>query len=112
MRSIKLNNKEYCVGDQIEIKYKIKEGEKERLQPFKGILIKIKGSSPDNQMITVRKVTKRGIGVERIFPIQSPFITEIKLIKHSQYNKAKAYFIRNLSEKNLRLKLYKKSGKK
>lgn len=108
MRSVNINNDHFNIGDQIEIKYKIKEGEKERLQSFKGILIKIKGSSLENRMITVRKITKRGIGVERIFPLISPFISNIKLIKHSQYNKAKAYFIRNLSDKNLRLKLYKK----
>ncbi len=108
MKLIKINDEEYSVGDQIEIKYKIKEGEKERLQSFKGILIKITGSSPEKRMITVRKITKRGIGVERIFPLLSPFLAGIKLIKPSQYNKAKAYFIRSLSDKNLRLKLYKK----
>ncbi len=110
MRSIKINEKEYNVGDQIEIKYKIKEGEKKRLQSFKGILIRIRGNTPENKMITVRKVTKRGIGVEKIIPLLSPFIAEMKLLKRSQYTKNKAYFIRELSKKNLRLKLYKKKG--
>lgn len=109
MRLISYQNEKFSIGDLIEVKYKIKEGEKERLQSFIGILINIKGNTSENRMITVRKVTKRGIGVERIFSLISPFISEIKLVKHSQYNKAKAYFIRNLSDKNLRLKLYKKS---
>lgn len=104
--SFLLNDKQYKVGDTVEINYKIKEGDKERIQIFKGILIKIRGNSLDERMITLRKVTKSGIGVERVLPLSSPYITGMKLVKKSSYNKAKLYFIRNLSEQEIRTKLY------
>lgn len=105
---------QYKVGDTLSINYKIKEGDKERQQIFKGILIKIRGDSPATRMITVRKITKSGIGVERIIPLNSPYIIDISLKKKSDYRKAKAYFIRDLSEQELKIKLYrtKKSSKK
>ena len=104
--SFLLKDIQYKVGDTIEINYKIKEGEKERIQIFKGILLKIRGNSQAERMITLRKVTKSGIGVERVIPLLSPFITSMKLIKKSSYNKAKLYFIRNLSDQEIRTKLY------
>lgn len=96
----------YKVGDMIDVDYKIKEGDKERLQTFKGILLKIKGDSLDNRMITVRKISDSGIGVERIIPLASPYIAKISLVKKSSYQKAKLYFLRNLSDQELRTKLY------
>ena len=95
------------VGDTLAISYIIKEGTKERQQLFQGILIKIKGDSDANRMITVRKMSKVGIGVERIIPLASPFIASIKTVKKSDYQKAKLYFIRGLSDQHLRHKLYK-----
>jgi len=105
---------QYKVGDTLSINYKIKEGEKERQQVFKGILIKIRGDSQATRMITVRKITKSGIGVERIIPLNSPYIIDISVVKKSDYQKAKAYFIRDLSEQELKVKLYrtKKTSKK
>ena len=104
--SFLLNETQYKVGDTIEINYKIREGDKERIQIFKGILLKIRGNSQTERMITVRKITKSGIGVERVIPLSSPYITKMKLVKKSSYNKAKLYFIRNLSEQEIRRKLY------
>ncbi len=96
------------IGDTIAVDYKIKEADdKIRIQQFAGILIKIKGNSDNTRMITVRKISKSGVGVERIFPLSSPFIDDIKVTKKSLYPKARAYFIRDLSQKNTRLKLYK-----
>ncbi|MGB9883191.1 MAG: 50S ribosomal protein L19 [Microgenomates group bacterium] len=109
--SIKYKDKVLKIGDTITINYKIKEGDKERIQAFSGILIKIKGNSDQTRMITVRKISKSGIGVERIIPLLSPYIESIKLVKKSSYEKAKAYFIRNLSDKQLRAKLYKTKTK-
>ncbi len=100
------NQTTYRVGDTIDIDYKIKEGDKERLQAFKGVLLKIKGDSDENRMITVRKMSNSGIGVERIIPLKSPYIAKISLIKKSSYQKAKLYFLRNLSDQELRTKLY------
>ena len=104
--SFKYKDNRYKVGDSLTVSYKIKEGDKERVQAFRGILIKIKGADEQNRMITVRKISKSKIGIERIFPLFSPFIAEIKLNKKSTYQKAKLYFIRNLSEAELRRKLY------
>lgn len=101
------NNKTYKVGDTINIDYKIKEENKERIQSFKGILIKIKGNSLANRMITVRKMTKFGIGVERIIPLSSPFIAKIDLVKKSTYRKSKISFLPALSDQEVKAKLYK-----
>lgn len=97
------------VGDTITVNYTFKEGEKERSQLFKGILIKIKGSSEVTRMITVRKISKVGIGVERIIPLASPFVKDIKVNKSSDYQKAKLFFIRDLSESEIRHKLYRQA---
>lgn len=96
------------VGDTVAVDYRIKESDnKERIQQFKGILISIKGTSPQTKMVTLRKVSKSGVGVERIFPVESPFVAAITLDKKSTYSKAKLYFLENLSDQNLRQKLYK-----
>lgn len=96
----------YKIGDTVDIDYKIKEGDKERVQSFKGIVIKVKGDSFANRMITVRKISKSGLGIERVIPLSSPFIGGIKLVKKSNNTKAKLYFIRGLSDQELRTKLY------
>lgn len=96
----------YKVGDTVAINYKIKEGDKTRSQLFRGILIKIKGDSEATRMITVRKMTRSGHGVERIIPLSSPYIESIKQIKKSNYQKAKLYFIRRLSDQELKSELY------
>ena len=98
--------KQFRVGDTIAVNYKIKEGDKERLQLFSGILIKIKGSSPETRMITVRKISRSGTGIERIIPLSSPYIESITLSKKSHSTKAKLYFIRRLSDQDLKSKLY------
>jgi large subunit ribosomal protein L19 len=105
--SIKIKEQVLAVGDTITIDYKIKEADnKERIQPFMGILIKIKGMDDATRMITVRKMSKTGIGIERIFPVSSPFIGNVKLEKKSYYTKAKLYFLPELSDQKLRRKLY------
>ena len=104
--SFVLKDKTYKVGDTISIAYKIKEADKERLQIFKGIFLQIKGNDQANKMITVRKITKSGIGVERIIPLYSPYVANISLLRKSNYSKAKLYFIRGLSDQDLRTRLY------
>jgi large subunit ribosomal protein L19 len=101
-------NDTYKIGDMVNVDYKIVEGDgKERVQQFRGILMSIKGTSPERRMITVRKVSKSGIGVERIIPTSSPFIAKITLEKKSNNQKAKLYYLQNLSDQELRQKLYK-----
>ena len=104
--SIIYKENNYAVGDTISISYIIREGTKERQQLFQGILLQIRGADEANRMITVRKVSKTGIGVERIIPLSSPFIGDIKLVKRSSFTKSKLYFVRELSESQLRHKLY------
>lgn len=102
------NDISYNIGDTVTVDYKIKDGEKERIQQFTGILIKVRGDGVDNRMITVRKISKSGIGVERIIPASSPFIDKINLVKKTNYRKSRLYFIRDLSDKKMRRKLYHK----
>lgn len=93
------------VGSTIGVTYRFKEGEKERKQVFKGTLIKVRGNTPATRMITVRKISKSGIGVERIIPLTSPFLEKITVLKKSSSRKAKLYFIRELSKRQLRTKI-------
>ena len=104
--SLKYGETQYKIGDMIRIDYKIVDGDKERVQVFKGILIKVKGDTLENRMITVRKISNIGIGVERIIPLASPYIVAIKREKTSSNQKAKLYYIRDLSDQELRKKLY------
>ena len=93
----------FKAGDTITVTYRIKEGDKERLQKFKGVIIQIHGASPATKTFTIRKVSN-GIGVERIFPFESPFIDSIELNKVGKVRRARIYYLRNLSGKKARIK--------
>jgi len=97
---------DYQAGDVVKIYRKIKEGEKERIQLFEGIVIAVRGRQSSSPMITVRKVTD-GIGVEIVLPILSPNIDRIELVKKAKVRRAKLYYLRDLTVKQSRLK-YKK----
>ena len=89
-------------GDTVKVHVKIKEGEKERLQVFQGVVIsQRKGTT--NATFTVRKVSY-GIGVERIFPLHSPIIDRIEVITHGRVRRAKIYYLRKLRGKAARIK--------
>ena len=105
-RSFKYKDESFNIGDTISITYKLKEGVKERTQKFVGILIALKGNNDFNKMITIRKISKSGIGVERIFPLSSPFISVIKKIRKSSNTRSKIFYIRNLSQQELKAKIY------
>ncbi len=96
----------YKVGDTVEIDYKLKEGDKERIQIFKGIILGVKGDSEADKMFTVRKISKTGTGIEKIIPVLSPYIAKMSLVKKSSFQKAKLYFVRGLTEQEVRTKLY------
>lgn len=89
-------------GDTITVNYKIKEGNKERVQAYKGIVIKISGHGVAKK-ITVRKVSS-GVGVERIIPISSPFIDSIELNKRGKVRRSKIYYLRELKGKKAKIK--------
>lgn len=103
---VKYKEEQFRVGDTIKVTYKFQEGGKERSQIFAGILLKVRGNGLENRMITVRKQSKSGIGIERILPLNSPYITDIQPVKRTSYRRAKLYFIRDLSEQKMRHKIY------
>ena len=104
--SFEFNKTVMKIGDTISLEYKIKEGEKERTQLFKGILLMVKGNTAQTRNITIRKISKIGIGVERIIPLSSPNIVSLTVDKTSSYNKSKLFFIRDYTEAETRNKLY------
>ena len=91
-------------GDTVKVFQKIREGEKERIQPFEGLVIARKHGRGISATITVRKVSD-GIGVERIFPIHSPAIQKLEILKRSQVRRAKLYYIREKAAKEARKKM-------
>ncbi len=90
------------VGDTIDVHCRIIEGEKERIQVFTGVVISIKGAGI-NRMMTVRRIVANQ-GVERIFPIHSPKIAKIEVVRHGHVRRAKLYFLRDRIGKSRRLK--------
>lgn len=93
---------QFSAGDTIVISYKIIEGNKERIQDFRGDVINIRGEGK-NKTFTVRKVSS-GVGVERIFPFSSPNIAEVKVVKKGKVRRAKLFYLRDLSGKKARIK--------
>ena len=101
---------EFKAGDTITVTYRIKEGDKDRLQNFRGVVIQINGSTPFTRTFTVRKIAS-GVGVERIFPFQSPFIESIEVNKVGKVRRARIFYLRNLAGKKARIKEQKLSQK-
>ena len=88
-------------GDTVRVHVKVKEGDKERIQVFQGIVISRKGGGT-RQMFTVRKVSG-GVGVERMFPLYSPSIDRIEVERHGRVRRAKLYYLRDLRGKAARI---------
>jgi len=88
-------------GDTITVSYRIKEGNKERIQQYRGVVIRISGEGVKKRF-TVRKISDN-VGVERIFPIESPFIDSITVNKYGKVRRAKLYYLRNLTGKKARI---------
>ena len=102
---------DFKAGDTVTVTYRIKEGDKDRLQKFRGVVIQMRGATPQTRTFTVRKVSG-GIGVERIFPFQSPFIDSIELNKIGKVRRARIFYLRELSGKKARIKEKKFSAPK
>lgn len=92
----------FDVGDTVRVSVKVKEGNRERIQAFEGIVIAKKNGSV-RESFTVRRVSF-GVGIERTFPLHSPRITDIVVIKHGRVRRAKLYYLRNLSGKAAKIK--------
>ncbi|HVT44440.1 MAG TPA: 50S ribosomal protein L19 [Thermoanaerobaculia bacterium] len=91
----------FAPGDTVKVHVKVKEGDKERIQIFQGIVISRKGGG-SREMFTVRKISG-GVGVERMFPLHSPTIDRIEVERHGRVRRAKLYYLRNLRGKAARI---------
>ncbi|MFC1516320.1 50S ribosomal protein L19 [Thermodesulfobacteriota bacterium] len=99
---MRLDLPDFVAGDTVKVHVKIKEGEKERIQVFQGVVIsKRKGTT--NATFTVRKVSY-GIGVERIFPLHSPVIDKIEMVTRGRVRRSKIYYLRKLRGKAARIR--------
>lgn len=92
----------FSSGDTISVHYKIIEGNKERIQVFKGVVIQIKGEG-NNKRVTVRKMSGN-VGVERIFPINSPFINKLEVNRVGKVRRARIFYFRERTGKKARIK--------
>ena len=92
----------FRVGDTVRVHNRIKEGNRERIQMFEGIVIKRQGTGA-RETFTVRRISY-GIGVERMFPVHSPRIAKIEVVRHGIVRRAKLYYLRNLTGKAARIK--------
>ncbi len=100
-RQSKTKRPEFSPGDTIKVHVKIKEGDKERIQVFQGTVI-ARGGRGAHQSFTVRKISS-GIGVERVFPLYSPSVAKIELVKGGDVRRAKLYYLRKLKGKSARI---------
>ncbi|MEO7359400.1 MAG: 50S ribosomal protein L19 [Gemmatimonadaceae bacterium] len=89
-------------GDTVRVNVRVKEGEKERLQAFEGVCIARKGGGV-SETFTVRKISN-GVGVERIFPLHSPMIADITVVRRGAVRRAKLYYLRDVTGKAARIK--------
>ncbi len=89
-------------GDTVRVSTKIVEGDKERIQVFNGVVLKIRKGS-DGGNFTIRRVAY-GVGVERTFPFLSPLVTKVEVVRHGKTRRAKLYYLRGLSGKAARIK--------
>lgn len=93
----------FRAGDTVNVHVKIREGNKERIQQFQGTVIQRKNASTNGETFTVRKVSN-GVGVERIFPLLSPSIDKIEVIRHGKVRRARIYYLRGRQGKAARIK--------
>lgn len=93
---------EFRAGDTVAVHVKIKEGDKERVQIYQGVVIQIKGGGV-NKTFTVRKISN-GVGVERIFPMHSPSVDQVDVVRHGRVRRARIYYLRDLKGKSARIR--------
>jgi large subunit ribosomal protein L19 len=104
---LRLDYPEFFPGDTVKVHVRIREGEKERIQIFQGVVISRRRGTT-NAAFTVRKVSY-GVGVERVFPLHSPSIDRIEVVSHGRVRRSKIYYLRNLSGKKARIKELRRS---
>ncbi len=102
LHNIRTDLPEFSQGDTIIVEYRVVEGEKSRIQPFQGVVIGSKGRGI-NETVKVRRLFQ-GVGVERVFPLQSPLLKSIKVIRKGSVRRAKLYYLRTAKGKQSKIK--------
>lgn len=92
----------FRAGDTLRVNVRVKEGDKERLQAFEGVCIARRGAGV-SETFTVRKISN-GVGVERIFPVHSPMLAEITVVRRGRVRRAKLFYLRGVTGKSARIK--------
>jgi large subunit ribosomal protein L19 len=92
------------VGDDVQVHYRIVEGERERIQLVRGTVMRMRKGRGAKASFTVRRVAAHGVGVERTFPLHSPRIEKIEVLRHAHVRRAKLYFLRDRQGKAARLR--------
>jgi len=100
---IRLDMPAFKPGDTVKVHFRILEGEKERIQVFQGAVLRLRKGTT-NSTFTVRKVSD-GVGVERIFPMYSPFIERVEIVTEGKVRRSRLYYLRNLKGKASRIKV-------
>ena len=93
-------DQEFRSGDTVRVHVKIKEGNRERIQIFEGIVLSRRGAGP-SETFTVRRIGASGVGIERIWPVNSPSISKVEIMRRGAYRRSKIYFVRHLSARAL-----------
>jgi len=92
------------VGDDVQVHYRIVEGDRERIQLVRGTIMRMRKGGGANANFTVRRIASHGIGVERTFPLHSPRVEKIEVLRHAHVRRAKLYFLRGRQGKSARLR--------
>jgi large subunit ribosomal protein L19 len=92
------------VGDDVQVHYRIVEGDRERIQLVRGTILRMRRGGGANANFTVRRIAAHGIGVERTFPLHSPRVEKIEVLRHAHVRRAKLYFLRGRQGKSARLR--------
>jgi large subunit ribosomal protein L19 len=100
--SMKENKPELQVGDYVKVSVKIREGDKERIQMFEGTIIAMKHGGI-SETFTVRRIA-HGVGIERVFPVHSPNVVDVQVVRHGRVRRAKLYYLRDRVGKAARVK--------
>ncbi len=101
---VKSDQPQLRVGDDVQVSFRIVEGDRERIQLVRGVVMRIRRGGGANANFTVRRVASHGVGVERTFPLHSPRIEKIEVLRHAHVRRAKLYFLRGRQGKATRLR--------
>jgi len=103
VESLKEETPQLSPGDTVKVHVRIVEGDRERVQVFQGVVLRLRGGGV-NQAFTVRRIASHGVGVERTFLLHSPRVEKVEVLRHTHVRRAKLYFLRQRSGKSARLR--------